>query len=227
MLVSHVLTLLTMPFVTAWVCRHLWEGRPTVRQAMWAIAVAPVSVFLAGIPRVFLVGERILGVLHPWYDPFVQWALPAACLTAVLLCAHQRAPRVYASVMFGVLAFMLCWQHAMLLNSGRYIPDPALVEEAAAWRAEALAKVRDRLRQAGERDTTSYETGWTRDTVGRSPAFDFGGVDPLLCRVELSPLWHSGFTRLYPVRYVSMRLWYPGGSPADAWNRVDWRDRTD
>ena len=45
-------------------------------------------------------------------------------------------------------------------------------------------------------------------------------------REDAGTWWHSGFSRLYPVRYVRLGVWYPGGKVADAAHRLEIRDRS-
>ena len=43
-------------------------------------------------------------------------------------------------------------------------------------------------------------------------------------RIEIGRAWHSWFTRLYPYRKAPLRIWFPGGMPAEAAENMTLRE---
>jgi len=61
--------------------------------------------------------------------------------------------------------------------------------------------------------------GWLEDTgLINSPR------PPERARLTFETVWHTSFTRLEREGRTRQRIWYPGGPPATAATRMEWRD---
>jgi len=176
-------------------------------------------------PRV-LVGVLLALVLVPVYvlfgqhhcdsgDPLPQALLGGGC--AIALAAWIRDRRIAALLCLVALAATvgLCSNYIGLvhgegLTGNSQARDPE--RESVQRRAETA------LIERGKTDATDYPAGWLADLAFAKKA------DPgTLPEFRASALWHSWFTMLFERESTAVALWYPGGTPAAAASRLEWR----
>lgn len=179
-------------------------------------------------PRV-LVGALLALALVPLYllfalhlcdsgEPFPQALLGGSSAVALAVWIRDRgAAALLALVALAATAGLvghyngLVHQGGLTGNPGR---TPDVAREAARHRAESA------LIERGKTDATEYPAGWLVDLAIGAKA-DAGPYPETRARA----LWHSWFTMLFERESTEVALWYPGGAPASAASRLEWRRR--
>jgi hypothetical protein len=72
----------------------------------------------------------------------------------------------------------------------------------------------------GAAGARAVPAGWLDET-----GLELGAVgSQSLLRFRVEPLWHSWLTGLWRAKRTSLRIWYPGGAPLEAAERLELRD---
>jgi hypothetical protein len=150
--------------------------------------------------------------------PFLQWLIPAACATAVLVLVRSRWIRFSMVTLYFVVSIWLCQDYAHLVHTPDYHGNSAILERQ---REQTLFGVKQGIRNKAAKDMTAYPAGWMHE----APLLTLVDADSFFL-AELaadSPLWHSWLTGLYELRQGG--IWYPGGRLSEAVDKIEYRER--
>jgi hypothetical protein len=210
------LCLLAMPVVAVWSAARAWS--PPVRD-LW-LKVWPTAWF----PALWLFGWLpIIGVQAnpPFeYSLFAFWLPLLSWVSVALFCRLGMTRRLGLGSIFALLV-LIVFSLALL--------PPDQIAASRDWKARRVfPSVRSRLLSlAGEAPEEEPPAGW----VDREPIASRCRINELSGWVDLKARhfhlrqWHTWLTGLYRVESHPAGVWYPGGKPAEAASRLEWRPR--
>jgi len=209
----HALWMIALPIVTAVFCWLFWKGRPSVRLVAWSL----IALFA---PLLFPPHACGRG------KPITQGLLGGACMFAVLICARYTRARVAMTVVLGITTLALMVHHDTLVHRDDTIGHPWEDVFSRHKRDKRLHNVQNELRALGEKSANQFPEGWVADQPAILDRLDTDSREAVRYHREVAdPLWHTLFTRLYRVRKIPCEVWFPGGTFAEAVDRLEWRDR--
>lgn len=192
------------------------------RQRSWGrkgVLWACLSLVLA-----YVTAEFILGCCAHMCDagnPTAQALIGGCCLWAVLVIPRFVWLRPIGAVLVILATFGLSRQYVGLVHAEGMIGHASIRDGPAAEGVRMLPSLRASVRLAVPPASQPYPAGWLRDMP----------FAPRLCRldrpirVEITPFWHSWYSRLYKRRVVRQDFWFPGGVLPDRAEQITLRDR--
>jgi len=204
----HALCLLALVAGTVVACVRI--GRPkkgprVLVGILLALALVPVYVLFA---------------LHLCQsgDPIAQALLGGGSAVALAVWIRDRAFAALLCLAALAATAGLCDNYNGLVHgrglTGNPYGTPYPEREMAQDRAQAA------LIERGKTDVTEYPAGWLADLALTTPA-----DARTLSEYRARSLWHSWFTMLFERESTAVALWYPGGAPAAAASRLEWRSK--
>lgn len=207
--------LLAMPVVALVAMACAWSpAEDDFWLRVWPTAWFPALWIAFWSPGFFVQG-------HTAINPFYFW-IPLLSWLGVSLCCKLGKVRER-----GLAAILV------LLVIVVAVPQLASDEWSYAARDRenpmALARLASLLRR-GHRDTSNsnFRAGW----IDRAPLDELWKPDQQTLRLGVteqhvhSRVWHTWLTGLYRITSTPAGIWYPGGKPADAADRLEWRPRS-
>jgi hypothetical protein len=203
---TQALVLIAFLVVTPVLCVAGY-GKPGRWRVLAGLVVGPLLALVCGVSGLH---KCDLG------QPFMQWVVPGACMTAVLVCVRNRWIRFTAVALFFAASTWLCQDFAHRVHTD-YAGNLAKIERDQKGMLHAA---REHIRNKATGDARIYPAGWMNEApfIGLLDGIDHANVDPACA----TPLWHSWLTGLYALHEV--RLWYPGGRLSEAVDRIEYRE---
>lgn len=214
-----------MPVVTITLCIGCFGERPAEKRTLSALGFGLVILLLALV--LFPLCAR---AKTPWGAPTViQPWVAIGCAMAVAICVAHDTVRLFAWTSLVGAGMLLTAHHQQLILSPGYAGIPRPPQRYEAIRKRCVSDASEVLRKIGEADRAVYPAGWVADAPFVEAHPD--SFDGSRCfdsrRYEVWPVWHTFFTSLYRKRGFEVSLWYPSGKLADAWNKIEYRERPD
>ncbi len=214
----HALLLLSLPLAIVAVCiltrRTTW-GRSGF---VWAGAAAVVAYVAAGFVFVSCAHLCDAG------DPVSQTMIGGCCLWLVLVVPRFIWLRLIVAVLLIVAMFGLSRQYGELVHTKGLTGNAISRDDPGEEGVRLLSSVRAAVRKAVPPATQPYAAGWVRDM---RVASDLCRSLDRPIRIEITPFWHSWYSRLYKHRVVYQDFWFGGGVLPDRANEITLRDRDD
>ncbi|HZL70843.1 MAG TPA: hypothetical protein VFC86_00175 [Planctomycetota bacterium] len=202
----HAIVFLALPILTIVLCRVFWKRPPKTKRAVAAVAAA--------LPLFLLPGH-----LCDAGQATMQTLVGGICMVFVVTCATNRRIAVALGAAMAVATFCLVSHYDGLVHGSEFIGHSRSGMAAHRNRMTRLHDIRAELQARGG---SPVAEGWISDHASL-----IGPGDPRArsWREYGESMWHSTFTWLFRRRRIPMEIWYPGGPPAEAAFRLEWRDR--
>lgn len=213
---AHAIGLIALIVATVALGYVGWREPLTARRVVWALVGALLLVFVAGGlgSHLCLRGSAVM-----------QPLIGALCLAITILCVtHPRLRLGWAAILV-VVTCVMSYQYAELVHRHDLVGTPDYDDREARRRASLRERVAEDLAQRPAPADGHLPRGWVRDLRLPTPARGLPGGEARPTRAEVGSFWHSGFTRIYPLKETPVDLWYPGGRWEDGLKALEWRDR--
>jgi hypothetical protein len=203
---QHALWMLALPVLAACVAWQFSTRQPTFRRVLVAL--------LLSLP-VFFFPNHLCDAGWGGFQRF----LGGICFAAVLTFSTNRRAAAVVGVVFALASIALISHYDNLVHGETYTGrrgDRSGTRSRKQWALEEARKEVESI------SADRIAAGWLSEQteIAKSLAHS-----PKQHREAGEDVWHSGFTQLYRLRKVPVELWSPGGTPAEAADRLEWRDR--
>ena len=212
----YAIGILAQIAVTVLLCIRLGtpSSRPRWRAGLLTGAACGLAYFLSP------------GHLCDRGNPTLQVLIGSVCIVSLVLRIRTGHIAAGLAVAAAAATLGLAMGYLRITHSTGLTGNPSPSEPRRM--ARALESAERFLTEAGAKDKSSYPEGWLHETefFKSAPQRPDGDRIPThASEVKISWLWHSWFSGIFERRSRSVALWFPGGTPADAAKRLEWRER--
>ncbi len=158
----------------------------------------------------------------PWLR---QTFVPLACMIASLLFIGSPRVRVSMILLGLVTGFALQAHLSRLIDTPGWAYDQKRFLTPTKRNQIQLKSLGDEVAELGKHDNILYAAGWLRDLPIPEQSRPY--VDDSFADCRYSRLWHSPITGLLHVECTALDVWYPGGTLAEAAEKLELRHRPD
>ncbi len=198
-----------------------WKGKPTAKKVILSL--------LAGLALLLIVEGFMTHHLCARGNPVLQPLIGASCLIAVGICVAEPRIIVFMDMLLLVASLALSRQYLDLVHipslTGNSM-EPQDQERRLEYRKMDIVEM---LRKEAA-NNEDFPAGWLLQMYSSFSNPKLRGIltdtDYHPYRIEIRPLWHSWFTRLYGRIEHPMGLWYPGGRMSESVDHIEWRGTT-
>ena len=149
--------------------------------------------------------------------PDTQFLLAGFAIWICWYCLGDMRFRKTITAGLIVVMSLLSGHHASMAHSDLWSTGRWSESLFKARNEASLHDVQKIVQEKCAEDENNYPAGWLDEMPFMVPFLhELSSYQKNLDCVEIGNAWHSGFTRLYPYRKTPLRIWFPGGVPAEA-----------
>lgn len=203
---AHAIALLALWPLTTVLCVCL-RRKPTFEQ--WIVAL-PLAILL-------FCGSGAFVHMCDEGQPTRHTSMAALSVLALWLCVDKLRWRLPLMGLVVALACVLGMQYVHWVHTPEVTGNPKLeVPREPVELREALRSIDD---------SRAYAEGWLSDSELADDLPREARRFEAERRGPVGRYWHSWLTLLYRRNEQRLEIWYPGGKPSDAADRIEWRER--